>query len=143
MRYARLFLTVVGVFLFTQTGRAAIDTVKVQDFSFVPSSLTVHPGDTVVWKVTQECCIAHTTTRSTAPMTWNSGPLALNQTFQQVFNQTGTFSYFCSAHAGIGMVGSITVISTIPSLGWLGLALLLASLAVAAVWILERKRKTV
>ena len=146
MRFARVFLAVAGLFLFTQAGWAHIDTVRTRDFQFVPSSLTIHAGDTVVWKVTQECCIQHTTTRLTTPMSWDSGPLDLNQTFQLVFNQTGTFNYICSSHNDLGMVGSITVQALPPAisaLGWLGLLLLGASLTATSIWILERRRETV
>lgn len=146
----RLGKVALGTFLFSLFFSAAwgkIDTVEVQDFSFVPNSLTIKAGDTVLWRVTVECCIAHTTTRASSPMTWNSGPLALNATFRLPFPNTGTFSYFCSPHQGLGMTGSITVLPPPPPVsvsatGWLGLFLLGASLTAAGSWILERRRKT-
>jgi plastocyanin len=133
-------LTIIAMFLFTKTAGAKTDTVRMIDFAFVPASLTIAPGDTVVWKSTQQCCLLHTSTRSTGPMTWNA-VVPLNTTFKLAFNQQGTFNYVCNNHAGIGMVGSVTVLSKVPSLGWLGLVLLLASLAAAAIWILSRRRK--
>jgi len=111
------------------------------DFSFVPASITIAPGDTIVWKSIQQCCVTHTTTRSTSPMTWNA-VVPLNNTFKLVFNEQGTFNYVCANHAGIGMTGSVAVLSKVPSLGWMGLALLLSSLGAMAIWILERRRKT-
>ncbi|HLG94561.1 MAG TPA: plastocyanin/azurin family copper-binding protein [candidate division Zixibacteria bacterium] len=124
-----------------------IDTVRVMDFRFVPAALTIQTGDTVLWRVFQQCCIEHSTTRSASPMSWNSGDLALGDTFQLPFPDTGTFNYFCIPHQGIGMIGSITVQPRPPAppvstMGQLGLALLLASLAAAAIWILEHRRKT-
>lgn len=140
MHLLKTVLTIIAMFLFTKTAGAKTDTVRMQDFAFVPASLTVAPGDTVVWKSTQQCCLLHTSTRSTGPMTWNA-VVPLNTTFKLAFNQQGTFNYFCNNHAGIGMVGSVTVLSKVPSLGWLGLVLLLASLTAAAIWILARRRK--
>lgn len=147
MRVARTLSTIASIFLFVQTGWAEIDTVRMQDFTFVPSSLTIHAGDTVVWKSVQQCCVPHTSTRSTAPMTWNSGFVVLNGTFRLAFPSTGTFSYFCANHSDLGMVGSVTVLPLpppppIPAMNWLGLLFLGANLTAAGIWILERKRKT-
>ncbi|MGH8005194.1 MAG: cupredoxin domain-containing protein [Limisphaerales bacterium] len=141
MRLARAVLTVTATFIFTSAAWAKIDTVRMVDFAFVPAAITIAPGDTIVWKSTQQCCLLHTSTRSTGPMTWNA-VVPLNTTFKVAFNQQGTFNYVCSNHVDIGMTGSVTVLSKVPSLGWLGLALLLSSLAAAAFWILESRRKT-
>lgn len=134
--FAFLFFAAAGVW-------AKTDTVRMIDFAFVPASITIAPGDTVVWKSTQQCCITHTTTRSTGPMTWDA-TVPLNSTFQQAFTQQGTFNYVCTPHQGLGMSGSVTVfsvaLSKAPSLGWLGLALLLASLGAAGIWTLRKKK---
>ena len=141
MRFWKVVLIASGLLVFSSPVWADIDTVRMVDFSFVPSSITIAPGDTIVWKSTQQCCITHTTTRTSSPMTWSS-PVPLGNTFQLQFNDQGTFNYFCSPHQGIGMTGSVTVLSKVPSLGWLGLTLLFSCLASAALWILESRRKT-
>ena len=147
MRLVKAILTVAGLFLFTSTVWGDIDTVRVQDFSFVPGSLTIQAGDTVVWKFIQACCVDHTVTRSATPMSWNSGSLVVGETFELIFPTAGTFSYFCSPHADIGMTGSVTVQAPpairASTLGWLGLILLAASLSAAGIWILGKKRQTV
>ncbi len=144
MRLVKAVLTVAGLFLFTSTVWGDIDTVRVQDFSFVPGSLTIQPGDKVVWKFIQACCIDHTVTRSATPMSWNSGTLVVGETFELVFPTAGTFTYFCTPHAGIGMTGSITVQGLKAStLNWLGLILLVASLSATGIWILGKKRRIV
>lgn len=109
MRYKIILLLGAFMAFSAAISKAAVDTVQVVDFSFIPASLTLTPGDTVVWKVTQECCIAHTVTRTLSPA-WNSGPLLLGETFQLVFPECGTYSYFCSPHQGLGMVGTIKVV---------------------------------
>lgn len=146
LRHAWAFIFVL---LLSKCAWGVIDTVKVQDFRFIPASLTIHAGDTVVWKVYQECCLPHTSTRGNLPMSWDSGPLPMGGTFRLAFPDTGTFAYACDNHAYIGMIGSITVqpppappLSTVDALGWLGLGLLGASLAAAGIWSLRRKRKT-
>jgi plastocyanin len=139
MRFAKGFLTFIGVVLFTQAAWAKIDTVRMTDFAFVPASVTISLGDTIVWKSTQQCCIVHTTTRSAGPMTWDA-TVPLNTTFQLVFGQAGMFNYECTPHAGIGMTGSIVVQQSTPSLGWAGLALLLSSLGSAGAWLLQRRK---
>lgn len=140
MRWVKTVFVLLAVFLFAQTARAKTDTVRMVDFAFVPASITIEPGDTIVWRSTQQCCLLHTSTRSSGPMTWNA-VVPLNTTFKLAFNNQGTFNYVCSNHAGIGMVGSITVLSKVPALGWLGLTLLFSCLAAAGLYILENRRK--
>ena len=140
MRFWKAVLTVAWVLVFSSTGWAKIDTVRMTDFAFVPASLAIRPGDTVVWKSTQQCCDAHTTTRN-GLFSWNSGPVPLNGTFLQAFPDAGRFDYECTPHAGIGMVGTVNVVSTVPSTSWAGLVLLLASLSATAIWTLQRKKE--
>ncbi|HLG94562.1 MAG TPA: plastocyanin/azurin family copper-binding protein [candidate division Zixibacteria bacterium] len=141
MRFLKAAAMVAGLILLAQTAWAKTDTVRMQDFQFVPKILVVNPGDTVVWKSVQECCLAHTSTRSLTS-SWNSGPVPLNGTFQRAFTESGSYEYFCDSHRTIGMVGQITVTSRVPSSGWLGLTLLLASLTAATLWVLEQRKTT-
>ncbi len=148
MRWAKAVLFFFFLLAVGSETRADIDTVRIRDFLFAPSSLTITAGDTVVFKVTQQCCLQHTTTRFFSPKPWNSGPMALNQTFQVVFQfaDSGTFSYVCATHEGLGMIGSITAlpVATVPNAGalsWVGLLLLGMSLTAAGIWILDRRRR--
>ncbi len=142
MRHRRLLWFVPILLLLSSAAWGKIDTVKMVDFAFVPAAITIVPGDTIVWKSTQECCIPHTSTRSSGPMTWDPGPLPLNSTFQLAFPTQGTFNYVCTPHEFNPMTGVITVqFPKVPVMGYLGLALLLASLAAAGVWLLLRKRQ--
>ena len=140
MRFWKVVLIASGLLVFSSPAWADIDTVRMIDFAFVPASITISPGDTIVWKSIQQCCDTHTTTRSTEPMTWGA-TVPMNGTFQRIFGQQGTFNYVCTPHAGIGMTGSVTVISKVPSLGWLGITLLLASMGAAAVWLLQQRKR--
>ncbi len=145
----RIF-SVTGAVFFLFFGASAwgrIDTVRVEDFSFIPASKTIQAGDTIRWRVFEQCCLDHTVTRGDPPMSWDSGPLYLGDVYQLAFPDTGVFDYGCFNHEYIGMIGSITVeprppAPAVSATGRVGLVLLLASLAAAAIWILERRRKT-
>ena len=81
-------------------------TVAIRDFSFVPETLTVKVGTTVVWSNSGPS--AHTTTSDSA--VWNSGTLTppsggniyggatAGGTFQYKFTKAGVYRYHCSIH---------------------------------------------
>jgi plastocyanin len=83
---------------------------------FSPSSVTIHPGDTVRWTWG---ATFHSSTSGIpgAPNgIWDSGILSQGATFSHTFNAIGTFPYYCTPHGGCcGMVGSVVVASATPS----------------------------
>jgi plastocyanin len=85
-------------------------------FFFTPSSLTIHPGDTVVWTWSSS---GHSTTSGSPGMPnglWDSGILNQGANFMHTFNAAGSFSYFCTPHgACCNMVGTITVANETPT----------------------------
>ena len=87
----------------TDAAPAALKKITIKDFRFMPSSLTVHVGDTVRW--TNRGPSMHTTTSNTG--LWDSGTLAVSQTFSFKFTATGVYSYHCNIHPT--MTGVITV----------------------------------
>ncbi|HEX4188500.1 MAG TPA: plastocyanin/azurin family copper-binding protein [Solirubrobacteraceae bacterium] len=68
-------------------------SVTIRDFSFGPSAITVHAGDTVTW--VNEGHANHT---ATAPGLFDTGILHTGQSASQTFTHAGTFSYRCSVH---------------------------------------------
>ncbi|MFE9399264.1 cupredoxin family copper-binding protein [Streptomyces flavidovirens] len=82
---------------------AAQTTVVIEDFQFVPQSVTVNAGDSVRWINNDNT--DHTTT-SDGPG-WDSGDLPPGSSFTRTFTTSGTFSYHCSLHPD--MTGTITV----------------------------------
>ena len=82
---------------------AALKKITIKDFRFMPSSLTAHVGDTVRW--TNRGPSMHTTTSDTG--LWDSGALAVNQTFSFKFTTAGVYSFHCNIHPF--MTGVITV----------------------------------
>ncbi len=89
---------------------ATVHTITVADFSFSPSTLTAHPGDTIKWVWSSG---THTTTSTSVPptaTTWNSNINSGVTSFIYVPTVTGTYSYNCAIHPSL-MTGSFTVAS--------------------------------
>jgi plastocyanin len=86
----------------TQTLSAQPVAIDITNFAFVPATVTISKGTTVVW-TEQDSGISHTVTGTG----FDSGPLSQGQTFNQTFNDAGTFNYHCSIHSN--MTGTIIV----------------------------------
>src|SRR5438874_11041470 len=121
LRIAVLVAIIAPFLVFHPTiARAATVTVMVGPggFFFKPSSVTIHPGDTVVWTWSSS---GHSSTSGSPGMPsglWDS--LILNQgaTFMHTFNTAGSFPYYCVPHgACCGMVGSVTVVGAVGATG--------------------------
>jgi plastocyanin len=70
--------------------------VKIDNFSFGPSTLTVPVGATVTW--TNRDDIPHTVTSSDDPKVFKSKVLDTDEKFSFTFTKAGTYPYFCSIH---------------------------------------------
>ena len=85
-------------------------------FNFSPSSVTIHPGDTVRWEFSSG---GHTTTSGNPGMPnglWDSGLRNQGAVFTRTFNTVGTFPYFCSPHGQCcGMTGTVNVTQGTPT----------------------------
>jgi plastocyanin len=88
---------------------AAATSVAIQDFSFGPSSVTVHAGDTVTWSNQGQA--PHTATGSG----FDTGTLNHGQSGSHTFTTAGTFSYHCTIHPF--MKGTVTVLAASGSTG--------------------------
>ena len=86
----------------TQTLTAQQVSVDITNFAFVPATVTISRGTTVVW-TQQDSGVSHTVTGTG----FDSGPLSQGDTFNQTFNEAGTFNYHCSIHTT--MTGTIIV----------------------------------
>lgn len=75
---------------------------------YEPSELTVPPGTTITW--VNQSDDTHTVTagvRDNPSGLFDSGDLALNDSFQFTFDTPGVYEFFCRHHEG--MRGTITV----------------------------------
>jgi plastocyanin len=82
---------------------AATAEVKIDNFSFGPTALTVPVGTTVTW--TNRDDIPHTVV-STAGV-FKSKALDTDDKFSFVFTKAGSYPYFCSIHPK--MTGTVVV----------------------------------
>jgi len=115
-KFARVGLASVAVALlamFAAVGRvggaaaqdkvAATAEVKIDNFSFGPTALTVPVGTTVTW--TNRDDIPHTVVSTDG--VFKSKALDTDDKFSFVFTKPGTYPYFCSIHPK--MTGQIVV----------------------------------
>jgi plastocyanin len=77
--------------------------VKIDNFSFGPSSLKVAVGTTVTW--TNRDDIPHTVVSTDG--VFKSKVLDTDEKFSYTFTKAGTFPYFCSVHPK--MTGTVVV----------------------------------
>ena len=81
----------------------SITTDSSGSFTFSPSSLTIAPGTTVIWKnMTQ---VPHTVTSNSGA--FDSGTISPGGSFSFKFTQAGSYSYHCQIHPF--MTASVTV----------------------------------
>jgi plastocyanin len=78
-------------------------TILVDQFAFVPATLTVTPGTTVIWRNKDET--PHNIVASDKQFA--SPALDTGEEFHVTFDKPGSFAYFCRLHPH--MTGSITV----------------------------------
>jgi plastocyanin len=99
----RLFLCVVLSTLFVASAKADEVTIKIENFTFNPASLTIKPGTTVNWVNGDD--IPHSIVEKNR--VFHSPPLDSEQNFSMAFSTVGEVSYFCGFHAH--MQGKIIV----------------------------------
>ncbi len=125
VRYRAWALVVLAFAVGVTSGSTALaDTVTVQmtsvDFvpTFVPSEVTIRPGDTVRWVNVDPFLRDHSTCSGTgstdafAGDLWDSGILHVNQSFEYTFDEVGEYAYFSVPHEYEGMFGLVIVSSS-------------------------------
>ena len=81
----------------TGTGALAASgthTIVIADMKFVPETLTVKPGDTVVW--VNKDFFPHTATAQ--DKSFDSRDIATNKSWKYVVKKKGSFPYICTLH---------------------------------------------
>jgi plastocyanin len=100
---ALLVSALTGLVRVASPVRAATHQVSIENFAFMPASLTVQVGDTVTWTNNDDA--PHTATADNGA--FDSDTLATGGTYSFTFTAAGEFGYFCSIHPD--MTGTITV----------------------------------
>lgn len=83
----------------------ALAEVKIDNFSFGPSTLTVPAGTTVTWVNHDD--IPHTVVSTDEPKLFKSKVLDTDEKFSFTFTKAGNYPYFCSIHPK--MTGKVVV----------------------------------
>src|SRR4030095_4932193 len=97
-RLVLVIATAVSLTGYPKSARATTVDVTVAPngaFVFSPSSVTIHPGDTVRWTWGDDF---HSSTSGTPGMPnglWDSGVLIQGSVFMHTFSSAGTFQYYC------------------------------------------------
>lgn len=76
--------------------------LDIRGFAFLPDTITVPVGDTLVW--TNHDVVPHTATRAGE---WDTGPVAASASGRWVATQPGTHDYICAFHPT--MKGTVVV----------------------------------
>lgn len=94
--------------------------VRVVDDEFIPSTVEIRLGQTVLWKnvslathtVTCDPGAARFPEDASLPSdahAFDSGPLGLGQSYAHTFDVPGVYRYFCMLHEAERMVGTVVV----------------------------------
>src|SRR5947199_3386391 len=114
-----MLATIVSLFAYANSASAATIDVTVApngDLVFSPSSVTIHPGDTVRWTWAASFHSSTSGIPGAPTGIWDSGILNQGATFSHTFNSAGTFPYYCIPHGGCcGMVGTVVVANPSPT----------------------------
>ena len=94
----------VAVLLGVPPALAATETVTINNYSFTPTTLIVHAGDTVIW-VNQDR-LPHTATALDGK-SFDSGAIDPGANWKFVFTKAGHYNYRCAIHPD--MRGAIDV----------------------------------
>jgi plastocyanin len=82
---------------------------------FVPSDITIRPGDTVRWINADPYLMDHSTCSGTgsadpnAGTLWNSGTVRSGDYFEHTFAEVGDYAFFSIPHEFEGMFGMVRV----------------------------------
>lgn len=77
--------------------------VSIRNMKFEPADVQIAKGDTVEWQ--NKDAMSHTVTADNDA--FNSGQIMKDKSFSRVFDQAGTFGYFCEIHPE--MTGTVRV----------------------------------
>lgn len=94
--------------ILTVTCLATTYQVDMVNFAFIPDTLSIYEGDSVLW--INQSNLFHTTTSGDTGVPngiWDSGLIAPGDSFLFHFVNAGTYPYYCTPHWQFGMTGLI------------------------------------
>jgi plastocyanin len=106
----RLLPAVLGCLCLSRSAFAANHIVLMTNFAFIPGSIAVAAGDTLVW--TNTTTTEHDTVANDG--SWTSQLFGVGKTYETTLTGSGTYPYVCSIHVLEKMFGSVTVTNQAP-----------------------------
>ena len=88
-------LLTAAVLLAAPLAQAAGTTVTINNYTFTPGTVTVHPGDTVTWN--NQDSVPHTAT-SLDGVSFDSAAIVPGAKWSFTFKAPGTYKYHCAIH---------------------------------------------
>mgnify|MGYP001119303695 CR=1 FL=1 len=76
--------------------------------SFVPSEVEISAGDTVKW-VNNKLAPHNVVVKGHPELSHKALAFAPGETFEETFDEPGTYTYYCEPHRGAGMIGKVVV----------------------------------
>src|SRR5215472_6531241 len=118
--YTPALLAAIAMVPFVAAEPPAIGVRMTAGKTFEPKTVTIKPGETVVWKnvsdlthsVTDVSSLATTAQDAALPPNakeFNSGLIPPGKDYSYTFTVPGTYKYFCIPHEEAGMVGTVVV----------------------------------
>src|SRR5712692_2104690 len=80
-------------------------TVETQEFKFIPDTITVKVGDSIIFKNTGQA--PHTATAK--DKSFDTGNINAGESKTVTFSKAGSIAFVCTYHESLGMVGTINV----------------------------------
>ena len=110
VRRAIVLAAIVGTFALgactSSSPPVAPGDVRVADFAFSPSTITVRVGESVTWLFDQPDA-PHNVRSTSGPTSIDSGTPQGKGTFRYTFTTVGTYKYMCQVHPN--MRGTVVV----------------------------------
>jgi plastocyanin len=98
-------LLAIGGIRYRSADAAAVPTVQIDNYQFLPNTLTISVGASVTW-INRDGDV-HTVAADDMPQTFKSPGLDTDDKFSFAFTKAGTYAYHCSLHPH--MTGKIIV----------------------------------
>ena len=96
MKNAALGMLLAAGWLLAGPAAAATHTVVIEGMQFVPATVTVQRGDTIVWQ--NKDVVPHT---ATAQGRFDSGNIAVGRSWSHAMKKAGSYDYVCTFHPGM------------------------------------------
>lgn len=110
-------ISIASLLLISLNAHSTVHVVNQTGMYFSPANVIVNVGDIVRWNWSSD---SHTTTSKTIPagaLAWDAPLNSSHASFEYTVTVAGSYSYVCTYHESMGMVGTITAVATTTGIG--------------------------